>query len=307
MKIKTVSENQLPDHYYEPPRLSRWGWIALGIVPLLLGLVINFPIKAKLEKLVKDGMEVLPCQIEYSSLRWEFFLPKMVLENPSLPGTCLNNPRKNLDLSFLQFKFRGPGIFPPGVKFLVSTQFKKSEINVHHTLAFNKQIFKVEKTNLDLSDWSSQFNLPPIGGVVEVTSLVEVNKAGTITALDLLAKSKDLIVQSFSAHGLQIPMLPLGNFLIKASNFKASKMDLTEIVLGNDKSPIMAQFKGSLNLNLEEVGASYLQIAGGVKFSEAFLKEFAILNLFLQKYHQKEGFYQMRIHGPLDNPMFSPL
>lgn len=307
MKTKPISEGQLPETIYELPRWPKYLWVLLATAPFFIGLFLNWPIKATLENTLKKQMTALSCPIRYNSLDLEFFLPKVILENTTILGTCFNSPGKDLQLSSLVLNFRGPSFFPPGPRFLITMDSPLGRLNIYHTLTFRSHTIKVEDTDLSLPGITTFFNLPRLQGHLEITSLVDYHNKDGLTSLDLLAKSKDLVIPPQNIQGLQLPTIPIKNFVLKASSKEKNKMQISEMVLGDQDSPIIAHFSGDLFLNPEIPSTSSIELTGEMRFSPNFLKDFAIINLFLNKYRQKNGFFQMKITGALDHPIFVPL
>ena len=95
------------------------------------------------------------------------------------------------------------------------------------------------------------------------------------------------------------------NLFIKAQQTQGQKLEIEQFVLGNAQSPIKANFKGHIMLNMRQPTHSAMVLKGEVFLSEEFLTEFALIKLFLDRFTKKDEYYQLTITGTMSNPSFN--
>ena len=86
-----MSTNQLENLDYKYPRIGKSKWIVITASIFLISLFIYFPITYKVKSILKKQLTSIPgCPLDYKDIRTEFFLPKLVVEELSIPARCLN-------------------------------------------------------------------------------------------------------------------------------------------------------------------------------------------------------------------------
>jgi len=282
--------------------IPKWA-IVLGVI-LFLGFFLNFPISKVITTQVKKGLASVPnCPITYDKIEVEyFFFPKVILKNPVISGRCFKNPSQNLEFKELMVRLWFPSFLPPGIRFHIPLKYGKSEIDVYPTLTFGKLHINIKDSRIEgkfLEKLSGK--LKNLKGTLEVNAITNIDKRGPVDG-EFLLKSKDLVIGPQNISGLAVPNLPLKNILVKAE-LKRPKLTLLDVIVGDEKSPLKANMKGEIKLNMKHFPSSGLDIDGNVFFGQDFLNSFGILNLFLAgKQTAKDGSYPVKIQGTFMRP-----
>jgi type II secretion system protein N len=293
------------DKIYKLDGISIPKWIVITVIVMFLGFFLNFPISKMITSGVKKSLDSMrTCPISYDKIEVEyFFFPKVILKNPTVSGICFQNPSAALKFKELMIRLWFPSFLPPGIRFHIPIKYEKSEIDIYPTLTFGKLHLNIKDAKIDgklLEILTGK--LKNIHGTIEVNAIANIDKAGPASG-ELLVKSKDLVIGPQNISGLAVPNLPLRSLLIKAE-LERPRLTLLDVIIGDDKSPLKANMKGEIKLNMKHVPSSGLDIDGNVFFGQDFLSSFGILNLFLAgKQTGKDGSYPIKIQGTFMRPV----
>ena len=161
----------------------------------------------------------------------------------------------------------------------------------------------LDKTKLALSE-VSKF-LPAgvkLNGDVQVDALVKAGQNG-INDLNLKAASKNFIIPAQNIMGFALSTLNIKNLLLKAKMESNNMVRLTDLILGDDNSPIRGNLKGTIRLNQRNINASPIDLVGEVAFSQDFLDKYAIIGMVMNQFDKKDDFYQIQLKGALGSPI----
>lgn len=302
-----MSEEELgapEDKIYKLDGISIPKWVIILFAVLFLGFFLNFPITDVVKTQVKKSIASMRgCPISYDDIDVEyFFFPKVIIKNPIIPGTCFKNPQSSLKFKELMVKLWFPSFLPPGIRFHIPIKYGKSEIDIYPTVTFRKLHLNIKNSKIKgkfLEKLSGK--LKNLRGTIEVNAITNIDKRGPIDG-EFLIKSKDLVIGAQNISGLAVPNLPLKNVLFKAE-LERPRLTLLDVIVGDEKSPLKANMKGEIKLNMKHFPSSGLDIEGNVFFGQDFLNSFGILNLFLAgKQTAKDGSYPVKIQGTFMRP-----
>ncbi len=300
MKNK-IQYNEILENIYGKRNIPYAKITILSIFLIILGFAANFPVKEIITTQVSKALQSNPsCPIMYDKIDVSFFLPKVTLKQPIISGRCFNNPTESLKLKNIKLSFVGPGFSPMGLKFHALVKAGKTNINLYPTISFGTQFLRIDKTAIDSSLINKITGINNLfQGKFNLTSLLNLSSTGLEDG-KLIIKSKNLKVPSQKIHDFNVPELSIGNFLLKAILKDKKLMEINELIIGNENSPIIASFKGSLKVNKYNFTFSVIDIIGEVKFSQKFLSDFSIIGLFLPAKKPENGFYKLKVKGPLN-------
>jgi type II secretion system protein N len=302
-----MSEDELgaPDEkIYKLDGISIPKWILVLFCVLFLGFFINFPISDIVKTQVKKAIATMPnCPISYDKIEVEyFFFPKVIIKEPVISGICYKNPQSSLKFQELIVKLWLPSFLPPGIRFHIPIKYGKSEVDIYPTITFGKLHLNIKDSKIEgkfLENFSDK--LKNLKGTIEINAITNIDKRGPIDG-EFLLKSKNLIIGAQNISGLAVPNLPLKNIVIKAE-LERPTLTLLDVIIGDEESPLKANMKGEIKLNMRHFPSSSLDIDGNVFFGQDFLTSFGILNLFLAgKQTAKDGSYPIKLQGTFIRP-----
>ena len=286
---------------YSFPRIGKSKWITITIAIFLLGLIIYFPFMFKVKSLVKTQLNKVPgCSIDYKDIKLEFFLPKVIVEDLIVPQSCYGKYGDPLRMDKVFLYFRGFSFSPFGPHFKIETNLNNIPFSSYLTTGIGGIAINIKENEIDLSKLKKLVPKVNLAGKVKIDALVRLS-GQKITDLKLNIRSKDFTLPAQNIQGFKLGTMRINNLLLKASmNGKKLKMD--DVILGDDDSPIRANFKGTVSLNQRNMASSQLDLNGEVAFSSSFLEKYAIIKLVMNKFDKKDEFYQIRLTGPLMRP-----
>jgi type II secretion system protein N len=302
-KVK-ISEKTLVDEIYSPSKGRFLKLLLLGLSVFVITFFLSFPIRKNIESLIVNALASnKACPLSYNNLRVEFlWLPKIVLNGLSVPAKCFGKSGEGLafDQAIARFSMLVP--YPPAIKLKISLNKKKDKINIFPKIGFGKQEARIDDTNISIKNVMALTPYPNLlKGNVEL-DFYGWTKSKKLEKATLEAKSQNLLVNSQLIKGFQIPTLELGQFQL-VSVYEKNNLLINKLILGSEGTPLQVEFTGNIKINPSNVNSSKLDLKGRIKFGEAFLRDFGILNLLLSgKKKTKEGFYTLELKGPLSFP-----
>lgn len=274
---------------------------ALILVTFVVAFMAHFPLERQVQTLVKTQLAAMPgCRIDFDSLHFEYFFPKVVLTDVKMPGSCLGGS-KAVRMRRMAIKFYGPSFSPLGVALKLEADLAGRELGIHYAQGFSSQVFNIQESALPFSMLKEIIpSLPKLEGQVDL-NLKAAMEGRNLSELKLLVESKNMVVAAQNLSDIKVPRLALGNLLIKAESTGPRKIALQEFVIGKQDSAIRGKFSGTIDLAPGAIAFSPVKITGEAAFAEEFLQAFPILNLMLPQFTQKDGFYQIQLGGTLGN------
>ena len=284
------------------------------IKPFLFGILIFFilvfsflsyyPIGDKIKDQVKKATAGA-CNFDYNEVRFEFFLPKVVIDDLILPASCLGREGAPIRLNYLNLGFRLISFSPFGIPFKIDTEYNGQPLEVYYVLGFGGQTIRMIDQRLVLSRLENLMGNFKLGGSVTVDVLVQMDMAQKLKALDIKALSKDFKIPPQTMQGFDLPSLLVRDFYLETNSDDFPRVLVKKLTLGDTESPVRASFKGVINM-IEPAGFSPLKLDGEMAFSEPFKQQFPVSLIFNEKYTVKDGFYQIGLGGTLSQPQLQP-
>ena len=94
-------------------------------------------------------------------------------------------------------------------------------------------------------------------------ALAKAGQSG-IQDLNLKASSKNLVIPSQNIMGFALTTLNIKNLLLKTQMESNNMLRLTDLIIGDDNSPIRGNLKGTIRLNQRNINASPIDLIGEV-------------------------------------------
>jgi hypothetical protein len=183
----------------------------------------------------------------------------------------------------------------------LKTNLAGTILHTKQTIGSTEQIVNTLGSVLDLSTLMPYLTTFKMSGHVETSALTNI-KNGKVNTSKFLLKSKDFVIPSQRLDSLDLPNMNIKNLMFKGTYDRSGKIKIESLVLGDDKSPIRATFKGDLWPNEFQFRLSRIDLTGEVIFSDSFLESFSIVKLFFSQFPQKDGYYQIKLGGTIGSP-----
>ena len=287
---------------YNFPKLGKSKWIIAISFTFVFSVFLYFPISEKINNTVQGLLASNPrCAISYEDISFSFFLPKIIVSNLNIPGSCMGNGQKDIFLKETFLNIRGLSFTPFGPHFLLETELYKNKIEAYFTIGMGSFALNLQEAKLNLKNLKELIPMVKLEGDVTIDALVEFDTK-SITDLKAHIYSKDLIIPAQKISAFSLSPLNIQNFLLKANKTGSNKIQIEELIVGNTNSPIRANFKGPIKLNQRNMAMSQLDLLGEVAFSKSFLEKYSVINLVMGKFTKKDEFYQIKLTGPLTRP-----
>ncbi|WP_419172367.1 type II secretion system protein GspN [Halobacteriovorax sp.] len=298
------NENNIQEETYKLNKKTIFLIIVLSFSSVIIGFLANFSFEDKIYGLLQSGLKKnRQCPIFYKKAQLSYFLPGLELSGLEVSGRCLRTPNA-LTIKSANVSLGLPSVAPIGISF--SSKIDKingfdSTLNIKSIHNFSTQYLKLEETRINLESLRPMLGPVSINGNIDIEALVSTDLKA-LKDLDIYLRSKDLVIPSQIIQSFEIPTLAINNLSLKASS-DGGPIEIKELILGTQDSPIRAKASGIIDLDKINIKRSKLEIEAQVKFSPEFIEQFAILNLILGNGQPDEqGFYHMRINGTLGNP-----
>lgn len=274
----------------------------ISILMLFLGFFINFPLKEVITTRITNALAMnRACPLSFKDLEFEWFLPKVKIKSLSVPSICMGGRGKNIELKDLSINFLGPSFSPIGLKLSHEFTLEGMKLTAYHALTPSGHVFRLNPTKLKLAELGEILGQNMLAGTVTIDGYFDVDSRFAPKDIKFSANSSDFLVKKTNLGGLTLPRLDVGMLSLKVNMNSRQKLIIDELFLGNDNSPIKANFSGSVDLNKVEPARSNYDLKGTLSFSQAFraTSEFGLINLFLGLDKQKtyEGSYKLNLQG----------
>lgn len=301
--MATVSEIQSLEE------ISYKSRIKFFFYPLILGVIfifafLNFyPVSSQLKMLMKKTLQGTGCNPDFDHIRLEWFLPKIVISDVTLPAACLGRVGEPLKLNYLNLHFHFINFAPFGIPFKLETEVNSQPLALYFVQGFGKRLVRIKDQSISLSRIQ-----PLLGGkfkmsgtvLLDFSALMDNNNS--LQDLSIKGRSTDFQLPSQNIEGFTTPAVKVNDFYLEAVSESPSRIILEKFIMGDPNSPLRANFKGKIQLQQGNLGFSPLDLRGEIAFTENFKQTVPLVELFFQSYEQKDGFYQIRLGGTLGQP-----
>lgn len=285
---------------YSFPKIGTFKFVLLCLFLILFFTISTFPISKTIDGLIQQSLNAVPnCNIHYKDYKFELFMPKVVFSNLNFPSSCFGNSGESIELKKVNLLFRGLSFAPFGPSFKVETEFLKNPINAYIAAGIGEVALNFSNNTIKLSSFQSFMPQLQIDGNLTYNLLVKSNY-NDLSDLKVVIQSKDIQIPSQKIMGLNIPNSSINNFYLKADFDKSKKLKLKDLIIGDTKASIRANFKGDLRPNFRSFSSSFLSLKGEVAFEKDFLEKVPV-GIFMSSFNKKDEFYQINLEGPLNN------
>lgn len=305
MKKQTVPN--LDDIHYDFSFLKKPKWILSLIATFSFILVLNFNLKEKIDNLVFSSLTTIPnCSINIDDYHINVLpLPHISFDNLNMGKDCFGVRAgfnsQPIKLENTKAFFRGPSLFPLGVRLKLETGIYNQDLNAYVTAGLSSLILEIKEQNISLKLLENFVSEIRLAGNVLTDLFLELDN-NEMKTLNLKLQSKTFFIPSQAVMGLlNVPKLNIKNFFLTLST-EDRDIKVSKFILGDTSSPIRGDFKGSIKLNSRNIQASNLNLAGEISFADSLLNENFILKQYLQQFDKKDNFYQLQISGSPMSP-----
>jgi type II secretion system protein N len=290
-------------NYKSPSKLKTFLVSVLGLILLMIGFLNYYPVGEAIKKVIRTQMAASGCNPDFNDLSINPFLLKVEVTELSLPSRCFNQSGKPLNLPFLTINYHLISFLPFGLPFRIDTQVEGNPLSIHFVAGIGEQMIRVKDQKLTLAKllplFAPQFK---IAGDLTIDLSMSTNYQGIMTSMNLKAVSKNFTIPGQNVQGFELPNLRVGEIFVEASSENPPRIVIQKLIAGNPNSPIRANFKGRIDLQEGNPAFSPMEFVGEVNFSQSLKESVGILDLLMEPYPQRDGFYQVKIGGTLGAP-----
>jgi hypothetical protein len=316
-----VSENYLSEDTYINLGVSLKKWFLIIFSLLLIGFVINFPLLTVIDGQIQAAIEKSAnkkCPFTVGKISYGAFLPKISLQNVFLPGSCFNKPQSQLVFPAVHVSLSGLSFSPFGLKVNAQTKLEGSPLEAQAIVGLGKYFVRIEDNNIDTATLATfEPNISKVSGSFKVNGLVELNAKG-LQGGDFRLESNNFSVLPISYFGMGLHALNINKVVIQGEIQKqGSKQVLIfqdkdgkkmGINIGTQDGPLMANLRGSIELNQFNMKKSQLKLQTEIKIGKQITDELPLIDSLLNgALSKKDEFYQGKIGGTLGKPKISKL
>jgi len=160
----------------------------------LLSFLYAFPFNQKLENIVRNVVRSSAgCGLNFKDLKFEFLLPKIVINDLNIPANCFSGESTGLNFKQLRLYFRGPSFSPFGIALKLETQVLKTDLNVYLALGLNSQTIKLEQQVINFAQLADLIPEVKINGQLEVNGVVKIHK-NNLQQISGYIRSQDALI-----------------------------------------------------------------------------------------------------------------
>ncbi|MFA7612833.1 MAG: type II secretion system protein GspN [Candidatus Caldatribacteriota bacterium] len=281
-------------------------YLFLTSLPFLFifAFLTHYPISEKVNDLIQSNLRATGCPATFTNLKFEFLLPKIIISDLNLPRRCTGGT-EDLFFKTVTLNYHLISFAPFGLPFRVDTRLYGQDIALHYVLGIGKQSVRLKDQKLDLSKLSPLLPQVKLRGAVTV-DMRTILEGNAINELTLKASSSNFEVPAQNIQGFSLPTLAIKDVFIDAQTKESNRLDIEKLIIGgtNENSPIRANITGSINLSQRNMLSSALNLSSEVSFSKDLKEAIPLLEMMLENYEIKDGFYQIKIGGTVGAPSF---
>lgn len=302
IKVEKKSPKELKHEVYTLKRKSAFLFPTLSIIFLLIGFLINFPVKKNIDKFISNITKLsAKCHVQYKSLDTSALTLKIKLNNISFSPGCPHAVHfmgmKNFSTSF-----RGISFSPLGIKLLSQVELENdTSIPIQSSLGVKS--FKVILDEVIIpGKYIPQFSTQKIKlfGEFEINAIVR-GSFKEVKYMNVKLNSKNITLPKQNIGGFDTPKLDLSPAEVLFEMKKPQEVNLKSFQLGKDDGHIKVSIDGDIKLN-KKIQSSILDLNGKMKLSSDLLNEFSIATLFLGPAKEEGEYYHFSLSGKLARP-----
>lgn len=284
-------------------KLKRYAlFVSLPFI-LIFAFLSFYSVSDKVNNLIQSNLKATGCPATFSDLKFEILLPKIVISNLNLPRSC-SGGKEDLFFKTVTLNYHLISFFPFGLPFRADTQIYGQDIALYYVLGMGQQSIRLKDQKLDLAKLSPLLPQVKLKGLitVDMKSLIDNNLLKDLT---IKASSSNFEIPGQNIQGFALPNLAIKDLFFDAVT-SDNKLIINKLIIGgaNQNSPIRATVTGNINLSQSNTMLSSLQLNSELSISEDLKKSIPLLEMMLENYEIKDGFYQIKIGGTLGAPSF---
>lgn len=295
------SENLEQRIQYGTVSITKKRWILVALTSLFGAFILYFPFMLKMESSVRAILSSSSCPITYEKMDYSLFLlPKVTVSNVNIPAQCMGG-KTSLPIEQMNLNFRFFAFDPFGLHFAINIKALETKFDGNLTLGLFEHALNINRNSISMQKLDPYFDsLPKLRGDVELNLATRFTNE-SVRNLLLNINSKNLAFPPQKISIIDLPLLNIKNLLIKLKTQENGTIKVEDIIIGDDASPIRANFKGTIKPNMRALAYSSVDLSGEFAFGEDFLKDFSLITNLLKPYPQRDGFYQIKLGGTLSN------
>lgn len=301
--MANVSEIQSLEEIHYKSKVKIYVYALLVLFLFITGFLNFFPIGDALKTVLRSNFKGAACNPDFDQIRIEWLLPKVIVSDLVLPAACMGQTGDPLKFSFVTINFQFVNFSPLGLPFKIDTEMNGQPLSLYVVQGFGERMLRLKDQSLVLTRLE-----PLLGGKFKIAGNMTVDlnlllsSQNAIKSLSFKAQSKDLQFPSQNLQGFTTPNMKLNDLYIEANSENPPRINVDKIIIGDQESPMRANFKGTIDLQQDAIAFSPLNLSGEVAFSENFKESLPLIDMMFQSFTQKDGFYQIRLGGTLGAP-----
>lgn len=297
-----IPETDVVDEVYVMDKKTISFIVILTLAALFVATILNFPFSGGIKPIIaKQINKNRACPISYQSLDIGYFLPKVILDHPTISGRCFKAPGKNISFDEAYFQITMPSFWPIGIKTKLYAKSEDAILNIFPRIALGGHSIQVEDTVLKgslINNFSPFPNL--LKGDIQVQGNFDI-QGKQIETGNFRLKSKNLLIPPQNISGFALPAIAL-RVLDFAGTITKKKMYVKALRLGDSKSAFQAEFKGDIALSLRNISFSTLNLQGKFRIDDSVLNTIGLLRIMLNGKKKKDNFYFLQLKGTMARP-----
>lgn len=301
MAVSVSELNSLNEINYKS-KVKLFFLILAGFFIFTFSFLSFYPVGEKVKVIIKNSFQGKSCNPDFSNIKVELLLPRLVIEDLSIPASCMNKSGKPLKLSYVNVNFNLISFFPFGLPFKIEADLSGQPLAIYFVQGLNQQVIRIKDQRISLAKLGPIIgeNIK-IGGNFTVDMSMALSK-NVISNLEIKARSKDFQIPSQNIQGFTTPNLRINEFFLEALTENPPRLKVEKLLLGDVNSPMRANFKGKIDLQEGNISFSPLDLKGEIAFSDSFRKSLPLIDMLFQTFNQTDGFYQIKLGGTIGSP-----
>ncbi|MFP5385231.1 MAG: type II secretion system protein GspN [Bacteriovoracia bacterium] len=304
--MAAVSEIQSLEDISYKSRIKIYLWPLIILILFPLAFLNFYPVGDKLKTFLQTNLQKAGCNLDYKEVSLGFLLPKLIVTDLVIPSECMNRTGDPLIFGHITINFQFISFAPLGLPFRIDTQMNGQPVSFYFVQGFGERMIRMKDQSIVLS------RLKPLtGDKVKLSGKVTVDLNALLTnnnqlkGLSLKAQSRDFVIPPQDIEGFTLPKMKVNEMYLEVNSDNPPQVVVEKLIIGDPDSPMRANFKGTIGLQQGNIAMSQVNLNGEVAFSESFKETVPVLDLFFNKFTQKDGFYQIRVGGILAQPKLS--
>lgn len=276
--------------------------VVVSIILFAMAFLNHYPLGTQIKTLMKKNLQGR-CTPEFQDIRIEFFMPKVIVSDLSLPAVCFGRSGDPLKLSFVTVNFNLINFAPFGIPFKIETEMNGQPLTVYFVQGISQRVVRLKDQAIVLARLEPLFGKKfQLSGTMTVDLHALLKNDNSLEGMSFKVQSKDLEIPPQSIEGFTTPQMKVNDLYLEANSENSSRITVDKMIVGDTESPMRANFKGRIDLQEGNIAFSPMDLSGEISFSENFKETVPLVDLLFQNYTQKDGFYQIRLGGTLGQP-----